>query len=345
MSALTIISTDWHLKPENLEEIIDLVRQKCKLAKKLGIKDIFCLGDVFDSRIAQRQSVLKAFERILGIIEEYGLVFHLIPGNHDKTVYPSMDSFLDAFKTYPCLRLYRKHSIVKLGKFNFHLIPFFEEKVWLEIFHGIEKGGKNDILLSHMAVEGSRNNDGSLVSSGLTPKMFENWLMVLLGHYHDEQQIGKNIFHIPSIKQNNYGEDENKGFTVLNSDGSYEVFKSNYKAFKRLKINIDETPQKELEKLVKTYSKNEDRIRFEFTGDSTKLKALDKSKFNKHGIEIKTKVKEIEESIVECEKQDVKIHNQSTIMSEFKKYHEIKSDFNLKLGTKYLKEHFNGEEK
>ena len=60
-----VVSTDWHLKRENVEEIIDLVNQQCELAVKLGVETLFCLGDIFDSRKSQELVVLTAFKDFL----------------------------------------------------------------------------------------------------------------------------------------------------------------------------------------------------------------------------------------------------------------------------------------
>ena len=43
------------------------------------------------------------------------------------------------------------------------------------------------ILLTHIAVTGSKNNDGTLVSSKLSTKLFKNFYKVLSGQYHDKQ--------------------------------------------------------------------------------------------------------------------------------------------------------------
>lgn len=55
-----------------------------------------------------------------------------------------------------------------------------------------------------------------------------------LGHYHDYQQVGSNIFHLGSLQQNNFGEDESKGFWMLYDDCTVELLKSkNGNVFKK----------------------------------------------------------------------------------------------------------------
>ena len=62
---LCVISSDWHLKKENVSQILDLIGQKIELCEELNVKDAFCLGDALDNRISQRLEVLKGFESIL----------------------------------------------------------------------------------------------------------------------------------------------------------------------------------------------------------------------------------------------------------------------------------------
>ena len=92
--ALVVFSTDWHLQKENIQQITDLVKQQCELAEQLGVKTIIALGDILESRVAQREDVLTTFNEILDIVHTYNLKLVCIPGNHDKTVYSSRNSFL-----------------------------------------------------------------------------------------------------------------------------------------------------------------------------------------------------------------------------------------------------------
>ena len=346
MKPVFTMSTDWHLKEDNIEAIKDLAHQLCKLTLKLGLKETFCLGDILDSRIAQKQVVLKALEAILDIFRDYDVKLHLIPGNHDKSVYSSKDSFLDVFKHHPSAIIYRQYTQINRGRYHIHMMPYFEEKVWIKEFKGItpiSDGGRADVLLTHMAVKGSRNNDGSIVDCKLTPSYLKLWGRVYLGHYHDRQQIGKNIFHIPSIQQNNFGEDEHKGFTVFYQDGSHKLIKSDFQAYKCLKLDINDMSHKEIEELAKEHSTSSDRIRFEFLGDTSSLKSIDKVGIESLGIEVKTKSKEIEDTIKFVEEEDMVTLNKDSIMEEFKGYcKEFGKDY--KRGSKFIKSHLNGKE-
>ncbi len=322
------MSTDWHLEEDNLDEIEDLIHQQCSLSEELGTKDLFCLGDIFDSRISQKQSVLSRFSKILDYIEEKGMVLYSIPGNHDKTDYGSKESFLTPFKGRKCFELFVVSGGVPYPEYGImvEFLPFFKEDVWIKKFkevldynEGIDV--EKRILCTHIAITGSRNNDGSLVTSSLSSKLFKNYFKVFSGHYHDTQKIGSNFIHIPSIRQNDYGENTNKGFTVVYSDGSHEIINSKFKKFIKIDIDID-SQEDELVRLTKKYKNNDDNIRFEISGSENKLKSFKKENITSVGIDVKTKIKEIQDDVLFIEKEEIKKYNKSSIKGYFAEFCE-----------------------
>lgn len=294
-----IISNDWHIKDDNCDQIKDLVGQKIALAKEMKCEYLACLGDIFNSRKHQSQKVLQTFKEILDEVKKNNLTLIAIPGNHDKTVYENEGSFLDPFEYHPALELVVDTGTRYLAKIEFTFIPFFIEDKWLEYYDGIEIRDKDPhtrILCSHIAVTGSRNNDGKKVDSVIKPSMFRKFHKVLLGHYHDHQKIGDNIYHLPSIQQNNFGENENKGFTIVFDDGSIDIIKSNFKSFRTIKIDLDEVSKKEMNDIITESSElvESSYVRLSFVGSEGKLKSLDKESIRSLGIDVKVSNKEIE---------------------------------------------------
>lgn len=334
---IAILSTDWHIKSSNKNNIVNLVRQKCELAKSKNIKVLICLGDVFDSRVSQRLDTLLAFSTILNIVRSYDMSLFVIPGNHDKTRYDSIDSFLDPFKDHPSLHLIREYECIQLSEgIQGHFIPFFQSDLWLEKFNSIVPTlDQDDILFSHMAVDGSMNNDGSLVKSIINPSIFGEFMHVFLGHYHNMHSISDNVHHIPSIQQNNYGEDDQKGFIIIYDDCDFEFIKSEFKEYKKIKIEIDGLSKKKLDDLRNEYADNKDYIRFEFYGDANKLKSIDKTQFTSVGIDVKTKSRDIEKSMEFIGNHEPQQYTFDNIKDEFANYCE-ENDLDVEFGMKYL---------
>lgn len=348
---IAVISNDWHLKPDNIEIVRGLVEQMVTYSLQQGIKEFIVLGDIFDSRIAQREEVLTAFHEIIKMVMDAGLEVWVIPGNHDKTDYESDNSFLTPYAGNAKFTLITKHGGMPFPKHKIHLmmLPFWSEEVWIERFHEAKEymgeyyNGTDfkNILLTHIAVTGSRNNDGEYVSSKISTGMFKDFHKVLSGHYHDQQKIGDNFYHLPSIRQNNFGENNQKGMTILYSDGSHELEVLKFKEYVKVKIDIDTTTFEELNQIKQMYSKSLDRnIRFEIVGAEAKVKALKKAEFTNVGIEIVTKYKEIVEDIIFAETAEVVEHNPTTIVEAFQVCCE-KEGWDYESGVKYLKKKLN----
>lgn len=342
---VAIFSTDWHIKRDNIDIIIDLVRQQCLLAVELKVKYLACLGDVFDSRIAQTQDVLDTFSVIVDMVSSYGLTLVCIPGNHDKTNYDSSVSFLSPYKGRKGLFLIEMAGSIpfKDSDFSIDFIPFFKEEVWIEQFNqfqeylgswdSIKEDSKKRILCTHIAVTGSRNNDGSMVSSKLSTSLFKNYFKVFSGHYHDQQKIGENFYHIPSIRQNNFGENSDKGFTVLYSDGSHELVKSKFVEFKKVKIDLGEYDLAQIKKMSSQYSDSNLKLRFELTGTESQLKSINIDDFP--GVQITKKSKEIESDIEYAENNEVVEMTVSTIREEFVKFCN-QENIDMEIGIKFI---------
>lgn len=293
-NAIALISNDWHLQRSNLDDILRLVHEKCQLAKKLNLKKIICLGDVFESRISQRMDVLITFSQILEVCKSYDLILVCIPGNHDKTDYRSEYSFLSPSVFHPNLKLIEGYECMENDEFNFHFIPYFtEDDKYIEYLNKVQYKG-NDILFSHIAVQGSVNNDGTTIENKLDHKAFSKFEAVFLGHYHNFQELGRNFYHLPSIQQNNFGENENKGFTILYDDLSIEIVNNSSKRYKTVEINLNQVNIAGVNNIIRPYNPEKSHVRLVFHGDREKIKSVNMAQFQERGFVIQTKQKDIQ---------------------------------------------------
>lgn len=318
---IAIISTDWHLKPDNCELINNLLQDELELAKDMEVDTHIWLGDIFDSRISQKECVLNTFGNILDSYHNNKQKMFVIPGNHDKTDYTSKNSFLDPYKYHPSFVLLRDGVIKEIGGLKMAFMPFLFDKEWLDEFENI-KDKKADILFTHMAFDGSCNNDGSKVDSKLTPTVLKKYKFVLSGHYHNMQYVTQSIIHLGSLCQNNFGEDDKKGFYILYSDGTTELIKSERSSFKKITVDLDTMSPDEVEEQITLFHASKrndnDRIRIEVTGTQDKVSAFDKTKYSAMGIDVKPKIKEVEEVIdAEDKVNEIKVLTKTDIMDRF----------------------------
>lgn len=339
MKPIAVISTDWHIEDKNIEQVLDLIDQEIALAQCLGVSNLICLGDVFESRKAQSETVLGCFSKILDKIERAGMVIHVIPGNHDKTDYNSQSSFLNPYDYHPALKLYKSPCFVEELQLLF--MPFISEDIWIDSLKSyLEQHFKKDqlqsiSLCSHVAVNGSINNDKTQVESKINAGLLKPFKNVFLGHYHNAQQPLPNVFHLPALKQKNFGEDAEKGFTILYEDHSTKFVKSKFKEFVTISLDASEADSKILKK-ISDENTSDVNLRIELSGSNEQIKSLDLNKLRSKGVKIKTKSAEIEQEIVSAEKGEmIDFEDNSEILKAFEEFCAIKN-LNKEEGLYYL---------
>ena len=140
---------------------------------------------------------------------------------------------------------------------------------------------------------------------------------------------------LPSTRQNNFGEDEEKGFTVLYSDTSFEFVKAQFVPYKEIKVDVLKTSKEEILKLAKTNTDGVN-VRITLVGDQQAVKAVNKKVFTEHGISVKAKYTDVE--VTEAEEAEVVQELSGTDIAEkFKAFCDEKG-YEYDEGYKLLKE-------
>lgn len=326
---VAVVLTDTHLKTDNLDLVFDIFKQAFEIALELKVDYVMHGGDFFTNRVGQSLQTLLMMRKILNIFKGTSVTLVGISGNHDKTAQDSEDSYLDIFSDYPNFKLIRNYEIIKIGKIGIGLLPFFTQsyKERLKKIKVDFKALKCDFkfLITHIAFDGVRNNDGSIVIDAVSPKDVKNFDKVLVGHYHDSSKISNNIHYIGSAYQNNYGENsEDKGFTIINSDGSLEFENSKFPKYIKVKLDASADISTEME----AYSGTNDNVRFIFQGKKEDFHKVDQSELSALGIECKFEINDLNEEIVKAEAGDFTSFDRQSVTKLFLEYckiQEIKS--------------------
>lgn len=274
---LAIWLTDLHLTSNTIDTVFEIIVQVVNLCRQNSINCIFLGGDIFTSRVGQPQSVLSAFAGILDYIQENDIVVVCIPGNHDKTDYTSVESFLDAYDGRNGFTLYKQYGCINVAEHNlrFHFVPYFDEKLKYKQYldqaiSNVTLDVKN-ILFTHIAISGVKNNDGSEVSNEFNSSSFSAFFKVLVGHYHN-RQLFDNIVYTGSCYQGNFGEDEYKGCTVIYDDGSIEFLGLSFPKYTTL--YLDKEALSEMNENDITDVDGNVRLKLNFKPDAIESKKL-----------------------------------------------------------------------
>ena len=223
---MILLFTDTHLSDTNREYSDKAWDMALSLAKKHQCKHVVHLGDVFESRRSQTLENLRNIEQKISMFEDYDL--HVLAGNHDKTDTMSNESWLSLYSL-------GRRKYFETNKARFHLLDYFDEgEPYLFHLEGLELSkNKKNILLTHIGVNeyfaGTVLQDAKI--SKIRSSIFQGFEKVYIGHYHNTKQFG-NVIYTGSTFQASFGEDEQKGFWLLDAEGLGEFVPSNISYFK-----------------------------------------------------------------------------------------------------------------
>jgi DNA repair exonuclease SbcCD nuclease subunit len=348
MKPICAIITDIHIsttgKRDNSETIIKIAEQIRDYCLQNNINNLFIIGDVFKTRDSQNLKALVVFLKFLQILKRLNI--YAIAGNHDKTDLSSNQSYLDVYNGQENLRVFQEVGQVDLEGISFHLIPYFPEDKEYQIL--LEKtvetldDSVDNVLLSHIAVSGVKNNDGTKVQNQLKLSQFSKFDLVFLGHYHNKSKVGRNIHYIGSTIPHNFGEDNDKGLIILNSDLSFKTHPLKFPKFYSHEFDLeDEESRRELDLAYERYKDSKHNIRFILKGTKESLSKVNKSKYKDSGISIKTVNTEISKNIESVQNGNVIVYNDSKILISFIKYCKENNITDISYGKELLKRGLN----
>jgi len=355
---LFAIFTDTHLEREEhiplneaiSKEVVDFAQQNRCMA--------IHAGDWFTDRkrITLDENLLP-LNGMFDYAKDMDVKIHGIPGNHDKTDQTRDASYLDVYRHHPGMELHDGPSIHTVKNVHYCFLPYYLEKDGTygaklanltKLLKQTMETGDKAILITHIAVNGVRNNDGSQVDSGIGVNLFDAFDLVLIGHYHNRQELKRkktHLVYIGSAFQRNFGEDADKGWAVVYDDLSIEYKKFKFpKYFKetfklpsdsgKLKIKT-RYYKKRFEKGIKQF------VRFKLIGSRQELLGVDVAELKRCGIQVEKETDTMLRNIQEASEGDVFSFDENMIKREFiifAKENSIKGD-KLKFGLKMLKDH------
>jgi exonuclease SbcD len=283
---IALILTDTHLSETNIPLVKSIWTQAIIHCQELNIEKIFFAGDFFTARKAQPLSVDEAGREIISNIGLCGIELTMIAGNHDKIYLDSSSSYIDEYSMYSNCLVIQNSYIDVINNLRIHFLPYFKENgSYLQKLSEIKVDKQyNNILITHIAVNGVKNNDGSKQENDIDTNLFNQFDSVFVGHFHNQSKLGDNIYYVGSAYQANFGEDNQKGFTILYDDGSHSFIKSVFKEF--IKVKLNPLDDKAIDEAKKMYKNSQDNIRFVFEGEEAELKTINKELYADLGIEV-----------------------------------------------------------
>lgn len=245
-----IFTADWHLSnklpyaktasgsgdlTDRLLEQMATIRQIISEAKRREVRAVYILGDIFDKRSLDA-IVVKAGAQLISEFLSVVPALFIMVGNHDVYSITSDRSVNELFEYVGSGEARYLNPEVTLSfpadNVRFHVLPWCSldvANVRLErMIQAKNKRKKKmvDVLLLHHSVQGAVDRNW-VSSEGLNPDYLdENWDLVLSGHFHDRQPIGKKGHYVSAPMQHDFGDEGEgvRGYSVVTFNNSkYEI--------------------------------------------------------------------------------------------------------------------------
>lgn len=342
---IALLINDIHVNKDNIAEFNLNWDEMCSICKREGIADVVVGGDMFTSRASQTLSTLLAVKHNILKLTSQDVFITIAEGNHDKVNQELIDGYNHIWDHIKHVQVvdYYEPLLWEGCDFVLLVLSYFPENgSFLDVldnavnsvlkkYPNIAKSKEDIILYIHEGVHGAL---GDFEIPGEVPQEpLLGFKAVLCGHYHNRCKIkGTNIEYIGSSRQHNFGEDEEKGYTVLYSDGSYEFIKNEVNTrYRTIEIDADAADSLQLDPDLRYKNK----IKVKCSEKQAKL--FDKQKFIDLGFD---KVEMVTASVIEKEAAASGIQEKYDIAGIRKEYQGYcdENSIDSRLGLKYLED-------
>ena len=227
-----LLLNDIHISKDNIPAFKANWQEAINICRKMDVKEIAIGGDLFFSRAAQTLDVLLAVHDALLTATEHGIHVTIAEGNHDKVNQENERGYCHVFDQHSNVLVCDEFVSLPLGedcRFVLHMMGYFpEDGSFCTRLDRLKEEALDPKRLNFLYIHEGIN--GALAQPNdkeLPAKIFEDFDKVFVGHYHNRTIIDKTrIEYIGSSRQHNFGEDEEKGYTVIYTDGSHEFIKN-----------------------------------------------------------------------------------------------------------------------
>lgn len=339
--AIALLINDIHVNKDNISDFNRNWDEMLSVCKNENIADIVIGGDMFTSRASQTLATLLAVKHALDKAVAQGLYVTIAEGNHDLVDQEAIEGYNHLWVGQKHIEVVDVYKVLIWEDCDFALLVmsyFPEDGSFLERMNDAVQDtlkqypslSENDIILYiHEGVHGAL---GEFEIAGELPQEpLVRFKAVLCGHYHNRVRIkNTNIEYIGSSRQDNFGEDEEKGYTILYSDGSYGFVKNEVNArYTTIELDANKVDDFQLEK--------DDRYKYKVKVkcNEKQAKLFDKQKLLDLGF---NKVEVIAENALPKETAASGIsekYDKQGIKKEYQNYCNENS-IDSKLGIKYL---------
>ena len=207
---------DPHIRLNNLQDIVLLHEHMLELLQEHKPDLLVVLGDILHTHAVINSHALTVAVNFLYLLSQNVPLMMLIIGNHDR---PNATDFLS--DVHPFTAIHRWDNVlvvdkvvdIKLKNFNIIGVPYVPAGRFEEALATNEQSPHADIIFCHQDFYGAKYSNEQAALDGDKVDL-ENTL-IISGHIHAYQRLGKGIIYVGTPMQQDFGEDANKGISMF----------------------------------------------------------------------------------------------------------------------------------
>ncbi len=220
---------DWGKWPSRLDSAFKILDYISDMSVDLNIPVLHC-GDLFHRPESISAELFDRVQYEFNLLDQKDWTLYSISGNHccnhinriNEKPSSWVSRFANTFKFLKCIDFDRLH----IGKFYIHGVPYIDHNIGLseylkKINVNIGKSRSKHILMLHTDYPGASDNDGRVIDSveNLNLNILNKFDLVLCGHIHKPQRLGKKMYMIGCPYQQRRTDNGSKlGYWILYSD-------------------------------------------------------------------------------------------------------------------------------
>lgn len=342
---IALLVNDLHADKDKLVAFQLNWDEALEICESERISNLIIGGDLFTTRANQTLSTLITVWKALKKAYEKELCVTISEGNHDKTNLEEIYGYSHLFQGFGDTYVVDEYDILYWDDCDFVLIVisyFPENNSFLKVldkaveralkeFSEVVKDKSNIILYLHEGIHGALGDFE--IPGELPQEPFLDFRKVLCGHYHNRIRIKNTpIEYIGASRQHSFGEDEEKGYTILYSDGSTQFIKNVVNTrYKSISLNADELDDFVLQKEMGY------KYKLKLNCNEKDAKIIERQKLLDSGFD-KVEFNVENKTATEADQSDItERYDKAGIVSEYQTYCDENS-IDCKLGLKYLTE-------
>lgn len=343
-----VVTSDWHISSDNLHlfDVADnksLVCQLFAVCKEKKINDVIIPGDLFLYRKAQPLGVIDTAKAVMRGFAYNNINVWIIPGNHDKIDQNVDLSYLCIIEDLDGINVINKPFKSPYGTIFF--LPYYPKNKIKEILNSYDLDDGINILICHMDITGSIPNVNTYPDENDTsPADIPGFDLVINGHYHN-RYTNKNIVNVGSIAPANFGENNNKGYSILSIDKKkawIDHYTLEFKGYHTETLTYNKIDDKAIIKAINSCVKHmkDNYVRIVISGKKEVVDTIDIERFLSIGV--KVEMERVLDRVLSEDNSDYTDYSMDDIITEFKLYCSnkgVKPD----LGIKYINKLLNME--